>query len=375
VWGDHRQRLIQSGTTRINVSVSNSIHGCGDTLSVSPPTFPTQGDVLSDECTYLQYMWERAKKPKIHEDDQESFKIMISLVQQYGPNLSSKMIRYAVLANAYRIRHGDDSRYDTYVFEYIHKAIRLTRQAIERYEYYEIAYALYFLAQSYWVGKSIHETGGAIGINESIVLDMLICLDGFTRCLKELDSSSLPCLSLKRAWYTMYVMIRRLLNRGRGRGNDDRSIKFVKGLNELSGFVAIWWGLQSYDREEKTWFRYSQLKLALYEIQHYLDKWYYTMNQNTKMTEQLKVTLRHWLHHASDILSDAVQISDCPKNQHRRIELYVESHYVPTMQDALIAYYSFLLEYVLLIDATTKSPDQVLHDEAIRISRGIYRAL
>lgn len=183
-------------------------------------------------------MWERVAITNPHGWCSNAL-MMSHLLSQYGPSLSSKAIRHALLACAYALKNGIQFGHKE-ILSYTVSACGSMRSAANN-AHLEITYASYFLAQGCWVGKSI------VQVEKSTIVEMLTHLSGFTTCLhlaSGMRATSHECLLLKYSWYNTYAMVIRFLTHHHGTGFRRHTEEHSQMLTLLKKLSSSWWEAQ-----------------------------------------------------------------------------------------------------------------------------------
>jgi hypothetical protein len=372
VWAERRQLLLNDGLQNPNQSTA-PISEANTAIRIREiplsPSAPDDNTLNQVQGNYIQYMREHANR-----NCNSSGGLLVShLFHKYGPNLS-KPICYAMAACACPLIYGIKSRYEEAItYRYLAcRSIRLTSEVSE------IGYGAFFLAQSCWIGNSI------LTANESIIEEMIQHLQGFTASLETLVGRGChdeEIVIMKCSWYCVYAVLMRLLRRGRGRGCGHLSTsKLVEIFCRLDKLALSWFQLPVDERNIpfllQRKYCLSQLKLAVYELQRTLDYYYairedHAYGQQLEMTKDVASTIPGKMHQVENLLSKVDQI----ETRFHSPTLIDPEDYDTTLRDAILAYKTFVVEYVLLVLPHTESPDHEFSDLAISVARDIIEFL
>jgi hypothetical protein len=291
------------------------------------------------------------------------FMLLSEIVKSYrdhGDYVSSQSIRNALAACACRFRNVSSH---SEALPYLIKSLRETRSASLQQNYREAANATYLLTHYRPINPER---------TEETVLQLLNHLGGFTLHLQRISQpfdqimTSVGELSLlKCVWYKVYAVVLHFLNVADARGWEKPVSPGVRScLNILSQLAEIWWTIDVAKTAMPVrlfgYYCASELKLSVYELQQAFDCWH-SMTEERPM---MLATLRQKLNRVHDLLQQA----SC-----RSRSTALEFRYAKPLQDAEIAYKSFLLEYYIFVKPLTE-PEcfRGLTDLAIEAARDCH---
>jgi len=185
VWGSHRQALEKSNR-RAQIADGFSEQLDGDDMDIEEipraPATPGTEDISSSEGACLRFFWQHIFS--------EELAVGTQLLQRFGPNISSKAVRQALLSACSSM--GD--QYDRFALsgiEHLVLAIHYTLQAINEHAYVEILYAAVLM-----ITYSTNEPDPDLSAEElaNVILHHAIA---YTFCLRNLST-----VDVKEVWLT-----------------------------------------------------------------------------------------------------------------------------------------------------------------------------
>lgn len=261
------------------------------------------------------------------------------LLHRFGPNISSKAIRHALLSDAHTVKFGIGES----GLEHSVLSLRYTRDAIHDKAYIDILYASFFM-----VICSLNRGDGRPN-------DLLKHAKAFVICLKQISVDVDESRLMKCMLYFILEIIIIIFDRTRFRDSplDELSLETSQLTRQWANFTPDW---RNCPAELQTFEQEARFGLAAKEVRMYLDCWYHLnlvikpdVNRINRVGYILQNTLLSDFFHPISALCRPLVGAD----------LY-------TRNDRLNFYATIFLEYILFVAPSIRSQyNQVIHDQAV----------
>ena len=268
MWGSNRQALEKSNR-QAKIADGFSEQPDGDDMDVEEipraPATPGTEDINSSEGALLRFFWQDMFRKG--EDWRIETVFGTQLLHRFGPNISSKAVRHALLS-----AFSMEDEYDRFALSGIEHsvlAIYYTQQAINEHAYVEILYAAFLMA-----AYSINEPDPDLSAEEQTNV-MLHHANAYTFCMKNLsidvEESCLMTIFLYGMWRRVSEMLKKFDFRNKV---FLRMNQFTKSCVELMPDFSNWSPAGA--SEWWTEFDFDALAEEVAEdLQRYLNCWYH----------------------------------------------------------------------------------------------------
>jgi hypothetical protein len=181
VWGERRERerssQVQDG--QLNMRLQYNLGGGSQNTPIilRQPRVPDNETLSSQEGMYIRFAYERLFRFTFEAGSMDCLWLADSMFRRFGPTLSSKPVRYAVLLYALSYQRYTTPSIDCQRLLYLDQFYRSTRDAITSNAYADVMYACYSVCAHGLIA------GQAVG-------ELLKHFDGFLLSFQKLKGSS-----------------------------------------------------------------------------------------------------------------------------------------------------------------------------------------